>query len=87
MGEVPVDVAVLPIKLDAFLKLCGAVRTGGEAKAAVQAGRVRVNGAVELRRGRKLYAGDRVELHGAGAWRVRGVSSRDDAAARRTPEE
>lgn len=48
------------IKLDQFLKWSGAVQTGGEAKFLIQAGRVRVNGTVETRRGRKLLEGDRV---------------------------
>ncbi|MBI3926602.1 MAG: RNA-binding S4 domain-containing protein [Armatimonadetes bacterium] len=52
------------IKLDQFLKLVGATSSGGEAKQAVQAGRVQVNGEVETRRGRKLRNGDRVELEG-----------------------
>ncbi|MGL4648418.1 MAG: RNA-binding S4 domain-containing protein, partial [Caldilineaceae bacterium] len=34
------------IKLDSFLKLARAVQTGGEAKVRIQAGEVRVNGAV-----------------------------------------
>ncbi len=38
--------------------------TGGEAKLRVQNGEVRVNGAIELRRGRQLVAGDRVEWQG-----------------------
>ena len=49
------------IRLDQFLKLAGAVQGGGEAKARVQAGEVRVNGEVELRRGRKLRPGDVVD--------------------------
>jgi len=53
------------IKLDAFLKFAGAVGTGGEAKNAIQAGRVRVNGEVCAMRGKKLRPGDRVELDGA----------------------
>lgn len=52
------------IRLGQFLKLVNAVATGGEAKARVQAGEVKVNGQVELRRGRKLNAGDRVEIDG-----------------------
>ena len=35
-------------------------QSGGEAKHLIQAGHVRVNDEVELRRGRKLWAGDRV---------------------------
>lgn len=50
------------IELDRFLKWMGAVETGGEAKHAIRAGRVTVNGVVETRRGRKLQAGDRVTL-------------------------
>lgn len=50
------------MRLDQFLKFQGLVATGGEAKVRVQAGEVRVNGAVERRRGRQLLAGDTVEL-------------------------
>lgn len=50
------------IKLDAFLKLCDAVQTGGHAKLVVQEGAVRVNGEVCLQRGRKLRPGDSVEF-------------------------
>ncbi len=56
------------IALDAFLKWAGAVGTGGEAKLHIAEGRVTVNGTVELRRGRKLYPGDSVELKGAAVW-------------------
>ena len=48
------------IRLDQFLKLTGLVSTGGQAKLCIQAGDVRVNGEVELRRSRKLVAGDEV---------------------------
>lgn len=50
------------IKLDSFLKFCGAVYTGGEAKEAVIYGEVKVNGEVCLQRGKKLYEGDIVEF-------------------------
>ncbi|HEY9729420.1 MAG TPA: RNA-binding S4 domain-containing protein [Chroococcales cyanobacterium] len=52
------------IKLDQFLKWVGAVQTGGEAKLMIQEGEVRVNGAIETRRSRKLVSGDRVRLNG-----------------------
>ena len=52
------------IKLDSFLKLADLVMSGGEAKLLIQEGEVKVNGAVETRRGRKLYPGDRVEIAG-----------------------
>ena len=52
------------IKLDAFLKLCDAVQTGGHAKLVIQDGEVRVNGEVCLMRGKKLHAGDVVSFAG-----------------------
>ena len=52
------------IKLDSFLKAVNAVGSGGEAKILIAEGLVTVNGEVELRRGRKLYPGDRVALQG-----------------------
>jgi ribosome-associated protein len=50
------------IRLGQLLKLAGLVDTGGEAKALIQAGEVRVNGQVETRRGRQLQEGDRVAV-------------------------
>jgi ribosome-associated protein len=44
------------------LKASNLVGSGGEAKVLVQGGEVRVNGEVETRRGRKLRAGDVVEV-------------------------
>ena len=52
------------IKLDSFLKFCGAVSTGGEAKIAIAEGEVQVNGEVCTMRGKKLRSGDTVELDG-----------------------
>jgi ribosome-associated protein len=52
------------IKLDSFLKAVNAASSGGEAKVMITEGMVRVNGEVEMRRGRKLYPGDLVELAG-----------------------
>ena len=48
------------IRLDAFLKLSGAVVTGGEAKLAIAEGLVFVNGEVCTMRGKKLRPGDSV---------------------------
>ena len=42
------------IKLDQLLKLADAVSTGGHAKFLILEGLVKVNGEVEIRRGRKL---------------------------------
>lgn len=50
------------IKLDSFLKAVDAVSSGGEAKIRIVDGEVKVNGALEVRRGRKLYPGDTVVM-------------------------
>jgi ribosome-associated protein len=52
------------MKLDQFLKWKGLVGSGGEAKARIQAGEVKVNGIPETRRGRQLATGDAVEING-----------------------
>lgn len=52
------------IKLDALLKLAGAVVTGGQAKAAIQDGHVQVNGEPCKMRGKKIRPGDSVEVAG-----------------------
>jgi ribosome-associated protein len=54
------------IRLDALLKLAGAVQTGGHAKMAVQSGEVLVNGEVCTMRGKKMRAGDRAQYRGEG---------------------
>ena len=52
------------IKLGQALKAAGLVDTGAEAKIAVQDGLVRVNGRIEVQRGKKLVAGDMGEYRG-----------------------
>ena len=52
------------ITLDALLKATGWAHSGGGAKVLIAEGQVRVNGEVDTRRGRKLRAGDVVELGG-----------------------
>ena len=44
------------------LKATSLVGSGGEAKVLIQAGEISVNGEVETRRGRRLRAGDVVEV-------------------------
>jgi ribosome-associated protein len=53
------------IRLGQLLKLAGVVQSGGEVKAVLETGIVRVNGEVETRRGRQLHRGDviAVERH------------------------
>lgn len=52
------------IKLGQALKAAGLVESGVEAKEVIQEGLVMVNEEVDTRRGRKLYAGDRVVFDG-----------------------
>jgi len=63
-SPVPIPVQSDFIRLDAFLKLANAVESGGQAKLAIQEGRVRVNGDVCPLRGKKLRAGDVVRHAG-----------------------
>jgi ribosome-associated protein len=46
------------------LKLAGAAHSGGDAKHAIQAGLVSVNGAVEVRRSHPVKPGDVVTVEG-----------------------
>ncbi len=64
------------IRLDQFLKLMGITTTGGQAKQRIQSGEVKVNGAVEIHRGRTLHLGDQVEVDGR-AWTVANLRSPD----------
>ena len=52
------------IKLDQFMKFQGIVSTGGEAKQIITSGDVKVNGKVELYRGKKLRINDIIEYRG-----------------------
>lgn len=52
------------IKLGQALKAAGLVGSGVEAKIVIQDGLVRVNGEPEMRRGKKLVAGDVAEYNG-----------------------
>jgi ribosome-associated protein len=52
------------IKLDQLLKFVNAVEGGGMAKNVIIDGLVKVNGEVELQRGKKLREGDIVEFNG-----------------------
>lgn len=52
------------IKLGQALKAAGLVGSGVDAKFIIQDGQVKVNGEIEMQRGKKLYAGDIVEFGG-----------------------
>lgn len=52
------------IKLGQALKVVNFVESGVEAKQVISEGLVKVNGNVEIQRGKKLYAGDTVLYNG-----------------------
>lgn len=58
------------ITLGQFLKLAHCVSTGGDAKMILIQNQVKVNGAAEIRRGRKLYGEDIVTVDGCGQFRI-----------------
>ena len=61
------SVGEAPINLTQVLKLANLVLNGGEGKALIAEGRVRVNGEVEYRKRRKMAVGDVVQLEGGPA--------------------
>lgn len=60
MNEVKIKTEI--IKLDSFLKYVGAVNMGLDAKMYIKNGEVKVNGEIEIRRGKKLTVGDEIEF-------------------------
>ena len=68
MPEKIIKVNRYPIRLGQFLKLAEIVQDGLEAKFMILEGEVKVNGEVELRRGRQLHRHDVVALKQS-SWR------------------
>jgi ribosome-associated protein len=58
------------IKLDQFLKWAGITNTGGQSKLLIQSNQVKVNGEIENRRGKKIVAGDIIEVDEIGKFKV-----------------
>lgn len=52
------------IKLGQVLKLAGLVESGVDAKHVIQDGLVKLNGQVEVQRGKKVHIGDVIEFDG-----------------------
>lgn len=65
-----IKVNTAEIRLDQFLKWANISGSGGQSKMIVQSGMVKVNGAIEIQRGRLLKANDTVEVDGAGSFLV-----------------
>lgn len=57
-----IEISTEYIKLDQLLKFINITTTGGEGKELITSGKVKVNNEVELRRGRKVKDGDKVDI-------------------------
>ncbi len=62
MKEIKVQTEI--IKLDGFLKWSGITSQGSDAKFYIKNGDIKLNGKVEVQRGKKLVKGDIVEFNG-----------------------
>lgn len=58
------------ITLGQFLKLADVIQTGGMAKWFLSEHKIFINGEQDQRRGRKLYAGDQIQIEGFGEFIV-----------------
>lgn len=67
MDALPISLRGPHITLAQALKVAGLVESGGQGKRLVRDGGILVNGAAEVRPGRKLLAGDRIQV-GAQQW-------------------
>ena len=63
-SDKPVVIRAEPIDLCQLLKFSGLAESGGAAKQAIADGHVRLNGAVETQKRKKVMAGDRVTFDG-----------------------
>ena len=57
-----IEITTEYIKLDSALKFAGVAENGAHAKEMILDGEVLVNGEMELRRGKKLYKGDKFKI-------------------------
>lgn len=62
MKKQEVEIYTDNITLGQFLKWAGLVESGQMAKRIIQEGEVKLNGSVEIRRGKQLQPGDTVEI-------------------------
>lgn len=72
------------IELDKLLKRENLAASGGEARYLISQGLVQVNGVVETRKRKKLYAGDVATYNGAAIRVAVQVSSADDGLTEET---
>ncbi|ANR70218.1 RNA-binding protein [Selenomonas sp. oral taxon 126] len=65
-----IEIHTETIQLDQFLKLAGAVPSGGIVKELIAEGAILRNGEIETARRRKLVPGDIITLDGTNTYRV-----------------
>ena len=65
-----IEIHTETIQLDQFLKLAGAVASGGVVKELIAQGAILRNGAVETARRRKLVHGDVITINSEDVYRV-----------------
>ncbi len=66
------------IKLDQLLKFANITENGADAKFLITNGYVKLNGEIELRRGKKIYDGDEIKIEYEGAKFALKVSKNDN---------
>mgnify|MGYP002639538428 CR=1 FL=1 len=59
-----IEISTQPVELFKILKFEGLVASGGEAKTVIDEELVKVNGAIETRRRKKMMDGDTLEFQG-----------------------
>ena len=59
---IEVELTKEPVELYKILKFEGLVASGGEAKAVIAEGQVRLNGQIETRKRKKIVSGDIIEF-------------------------
>lgn len=74
------------IKLNQFLKWANIVASGAEANQMIKNGMIKVDGQVEVRRGRKLYPGNCIEIKGTGLYCITREGSAEIASEGIDPE-
>lgn len=79
-----VEVSKEPVELYKILKFEGLVSNGGQAKAAVAAGQVLVNGVVETQKRKKIMSGDTIEFN-ADKISIRNTGAAVDQSAQVSP--
>lgn len=62
LAEQPFPISTEYITLGQLLKMAGVIGTGGQAKFYLEDTIIKINGAPEQRRGRKIYPGDKIVI-------------------------